>query len=73
MTFKNTQKNTTHTLTGKGNTMNTELERIQKESQQMEIEIAELRGARAVLKLDRESPHWDMEKFFEECRKERVA
>ena len=53
--------------------MNTELERIQKESLQMEIEIAELRGARAVLKLDRESPHWDMEKFFEECRKERVA
>ena len=40
--------------------MNTELERIQKESQQMEIQIAELRGARAVLKLDRESPHWDI-------------
>ena len=46
---------------------------MQKASIELDTEIAELRGARAVLKLDRESPHWDMEKFFEECRKERVA
>ncbi len=65
-----------HNLT-KGNIMSNELEKIIKASDakvaELEMQIAELRGARTLLRLDREFENWSMETFIEECKKERVA
>ena len=46
---------------------------MKKASIELDTEIAELRGARVVLKLNGESSTWNVDRFFRECRMERLA
>ena len=46
---------------------------MQKASIELDTEIAELRGARVVLKLNKEFLYWDVDTFLKECRMERLA
>ena len=46
---------------------------MKKASIELDTEIAELRGARVVLKLNKESSTWNVDRFFRECRMERLA
>tara|TARA_R110000796_G_scaffold134567_1_gene250358 strand:+ start:351 stop:542 length:192 start_codon:yes stop_codon:yes gene_type:complete len=46
---------------------------MNKASIELDTEIAELRGAKAVLKLNGESSTWNVDRFFRECRVERLA
>ena len=46
---------------------------MQKASIELDTEIAELRGARVVLKLNKESSAWNVDTFFKECRMGRLS
>ena len=46
---------------------------MKKASIELDTEIAELRGARVVLKLNKEFLYWDVDTFLKECRMERLA
>jgi hypothetical protein len=46
---------------------------MKKASIELDTEIAELRGARVVLKLNKEFLYWDVDTFFKECRMGRLS